>query len=145
MQNSGMPPPLVTWVEGLSTETVGEDLSFWPSPYFGPKTGLNLSEDLFLFFWSSPNFGQEKGLGLWLENFCFGLHYSQIFWIFCPPPPPPPLSKILLSLLELMERYLILNSHPLPYSRAYILYFFMKPTFSMFQQAIKCNRLFGNF
>ena len=32
--------PFVTWAEGLSTETVGKDL-FWP------KTGLNLSEDLF--------------------------------------------------------------------------------------------------
>ena len=25
------PPPFVTWAEGLSTQTVGEDLFFWPS------------------------------------------------------------------------------------------------------------------
>ena len=43
------PPPFVTWAEGLSTETVGEDLFL--------KSGLNLSEDLF--FCSSPNFGPE--------------------------------------------------------------------------------------
>ena len=45
-----MPPPFVTWEEGLSTETVGEDLFFWPSRNFGPKIGLNLSEDLFRLF-----------------------------------------------------------------------------------------------
>ena len=39
----------ITWAEGLSTKTVGEDLFFWPSRNFGPKTGLNLSGDLFLF------------------------------------------------------------------------------------------------
>ena len=50
--------------------------------FFGQKTGLNLSEGLF--FWSSPKFGQENGLGFGLENFHSGLHYSQIFWIFCP-------------------------------------------------------------
>ena len=54
-------PPFVTWAEGLSTET-----------FFWPKTGLNLSEDLF--FWSSPNFGQENGLGFGLKNFHSGLH-----------------------------------------------------------------------
>ena len=49
MQNYGMPPPFVTWAEDLSTQTVGEDLCFWPFPNFGPKTGLNLSQDLFFF------------------------------------------------------------------------------------------------
>ena len=72
-----MASPFVTWAEGLSTETVGEDLIFWLSPNFGPKTGLNLSEDLF--FWSSPNFGHENKLGFGLENFHSGLYYSQIF------------------------------------------------------------------
>ena len=44
MQNCGMPPPpFLTWAEDLSTETMGEDLFFWP------KTGLNLGEDLFFF------------------------------------------------------------------------------------------------
>ena len=33
--------------EGLSTKTVGEDLCFRPTPSSVPKTGLNLSEDLF--------------------------------------------------------------------------------------------------
>ena len=64
------PPPFVTWAEGLSTETVGEDLFFWPSPSFGPKTGLNLSED---FFWSSPNFEPKTVLQL-SEDLFFGLH-----------------------------------------------------------------------
>ena len=65
MQNCGMAPLSVTWAEGLSTETVGEDL-FWP------KTGQNLSESLF--FWFSPKFWQENKLGLGLENFHSGLH-----------------------------------------------------------------------
>ena len=42
MQNCGMPPsppPFVRWVEGLSTQTVGEDVCFWPAPNFGKKTG----------------------------------------------------------------------------------------------------------
>ena len=61
MQNCGMAPPVVTWAEGLSTQTVGEDLCFWSSPEFELKTGLNLGEDLFfLFFWSSPNFGPKS-------------------------------------------------------------------------------------
>ena len=56
---------------------------FSPGAYLGgatgpwPKTGLNLSEDLF--FWSSPKFGQENGFGFGLENFHSDLHYSQIF------------------------------------------------------------------
>ena len=70
-----MAPHFVTWVEG-------EDLFFWPAPNFGPKTGLNLSEDL-VFFGSSPNFGQENGLGFGLENFHSGLYNSQI-----PAPTP---------------------------------------------------------
>ena len=35
--------------EHTNGQNLGEDF------YFGPKSGLNLSEDLF--FWSSPNFG----------------------------------------------------------------------------------------
>ena len=61
--------PVVTWAEGLSTETVGADLLFWP------KTGLNLSEDLF-FIWSSPNFGPKTGLNLTEDFFFFGLHLN---------------------------------------------------------------------
>ena len=57
---------------------------FWSLLNYGPKTGLNLSEDLF--FWFSPNFGQENGFGFGLENFHSGLHYSQYSQIFCPPP-----------------------------------------------------------
>ena len=79
MQNCGSPPPpLVTWAEGLSTETVGEDL-------FLDKNWTKFEWRPF-FFWSSPNFGQENGLGFGLENFHSGLHYSQIFWISWPPP-----------------------------------------------------------
>ena len=52
MQNCGMAPPFVGWAEALSTQMVGEDLCFWPTP---KAIGLNLSEDFF--FWSSPNFG----------------------------------------------------------------------------------------
>ena len=80
MQNCGMPLPFVTWAGGLSTETMGEDLFFWPSPNFGPKTGLNLREDLFLFFFLVfSQLGHENGLGFGLENFHSGLYYSQIF------------------------------------------------------------------
>ena len=67
MQNCGIaPPPFVTWAEGLSTQTVGED-------FFWPKTGLYLSEDLF-FVWSSTKFGQENDLGFGPENFHSALH-----------------------------------------------------------------------
>ena len=78
-------PPFVNWAQGFSTQTVGEDLFFWSSPNFGPKSGLNLSEDLFLFL-SSLNVGQENGLilgGKFLTNFL-------IFLAPAPPPPPPP-------------------------------------------------------
>ena len=39
---------------GMAPKTVGEDLCFWPSPYFGPKTGL------FFFVCSSPNFRKKN-------------------------------------------------------------------------------------
>ena len=51
--------PGLAWAEGLRIQTVGEDLFYWSSPNFGPKTGLKLSEDLSV-FWSSPDFRQEK-------------------------------------------------------------------------------------
>ena len=54
MQNCGMAPPFGTWAEGLRTQTVREDRCF------GPKIGLNLSEDLF--FWSSSN-SEQKNTG----------------------------------------------------------------------------------
>ena len=47
-----MAPPFVTWAESFELtkeQNQGEDF------FFRPKTGLNLSEDLF--FWSSPDFG----------------------------------------------------------------------------------------
>ena len=62
-------PPFVSWAEALSTQMVGEDLWFCPTP---KRIGLNLSDDL-LFFWSSPNFGQKVGLNL-SENLFFCLH-----------------------------------------------------------------------
>ena len=66
-------------------QNLGEDF------FVGPKTGLNLNEDLF-FFWSSPNFGQENGLILSREIFLL------IFIILKFP--APPLSKILRKLLR---------------------------------------------
>ena len=85
-----MPPPLfVTWAESLSTKTDNIWLKsfFLVSPNFGPKSRLNLREDLFV-FWSSPNFGQKNELIL----------SGEIFLLVCivhkfpahPPPPPPP-------------------------------------------------------
>ena len=72
--------------EGLSTQTVSEDffwpktglnlsedLFFWSSPNFGPKPGPNLSEDLF--FWSSPNVRPKNGLNF-SEDLFFSLHLS---------------------------------------------------------------------
>ena len=50
MQNCGMPPPFVSWEEALSPQMVGEELWFRPTPNFGLKTELNLSEDLFFLF-----------------------------------------------------------------------------------------------
>ena len=66
-----------TWAEGLSAETVGEDLFSWPPPNFGPKTGLNLGEDLFFYSWSSPNIGPKTELNLSEDLFflfLFSLH-----------------------------------------------------------------------
>ena len=68
MQKCGMAPLLCNLgrkIERTIGQNLGEDLS---SPNFGPKTGLNLSEDLF-FFRSSSNFGQENGLILSGEIF----------------------------------------------------------------------------
>ena len=73
MHNCGMHLPFVSWAEGLSTQTVGEDLCFRPAPNFGQKIGLNLSGDLFLLR-SSPDFGQKSGLNL-----------SEAFFFWSPP------------------------------------------------------------
>ena len=80
MQNCGMAP--LRNLGGRCEHRNGGRRPFvWSSLNFGPKTGLNLSEDLFFvfLFWFSPNFGQENGLGFGLENFHSGLQYSQIF------------------------------------------------------------------
>ena len=86
MQNCGMPPPLFTWAEDLSPETVGEDLflaknrtKFEYRPFF---FGLNLI------------LGRKTDLVLgWkIFNLVFiNLKFSA--------PPPPPLSKILRTIL----------------------------------------------
>ena len=89
-----MAPLFVTWVEGLSTKTVGEDLCFGLHVILGQKPAK--FEWRPLFFWSSPNFGQENGLGFGLENFHSGFHYSQYSQIFWPP---SPFSKILRTLV----------------------------------------------
>ena len=83
-----------TWAQGLSIQTVGEDLCFWPAPNFGPKTGLNLDKD-FLFFRSSSNFGQENGPILGGKIFILIL----VMLKFSEFPGPSP-SKILRMLLE---------------------------------------------
>ena len=93
------PPPLLTWAESwgesLSTQTdriwvktLFFFFFFWSSPNFGPKTGLNLSEDLF--------FNLHLILGRktdWfsVEKFFF---WSSLFSNFLPP-----LLKILRALL----------------------------------------------
>ena len=72
------PPPFVSWAEALSTQRVGEDVSFGPVPNFGQKKGLNLSEDLFFFFCSSPKFGQKIGLNLSEDLFfCSSPNFGQ--------------------------------------------------------------------
>ena len=80
MQNCGVgPPSFVTWAEGFSTPTVGQDL----------------------FFWSSPDFGQENGLILGGKIFIpvvMILKFSEF-------PAPPPLSKILGTLLVARQLY----------------------------------------
>ena len=75
-RGGAFPPPFVTWAEGLSTQTVGEDLCLWPAPNFGPKTGFNLSEDLF--FYLHLILGKKNGLNLsedlFFYFFIFGNH-----------------------------------------------------------------------
>ena len=70
-----MAPPFLTRVEGLSAQTVGEDLFLGLSPNFGPKTGLNLSEDLF-FFDIHLILGRKTD---WWKKIYSGLRCSQIF------------------------------------------------------------------
>ena len=76
------PPPFVTWAESLSAQTVGEDLCFWPSPNFGPKTGLNLCEDLFFEGGLHLILGTKNGL----EKFSFPSSSFSKFLNFLPPP-----------------------------------------------------------
>ena len=71
MRNCGMASPFVTWAEGLSTKTVGEDLFFglhlfWAKnrTKFEWRPFSFLTEDLF--FWYSLNFGPNPPF--------FGLH-----------------------------------------------------------------------
>ena len=57
---------------------------FWLSPNFGPKTGLNLSEDLFFFWYSKSDFG-ILGLNLilgWKTDFEDGKRTGgkNLFW-----------------------------------------------------------------
>ena len=88
MQNCGMALPLctVSWAESLRTQTVCEDLCFWPAPKFGPKTGLNLSktglnlsEDLFFFFGLHLILDRKTGLILAAKILILIFVYSQIF------------------------------------------------------------------
>ena len=44
-----MPPPLCTFGKGFEHRNGERRPFFWPSPNFGPKTGLNLSDDHFFF------------------------------------------------------------------------------------------------
>ena len=70
--------------EHTNERNLGED-------FFWPKTGLNLSEDLF--FWSSPNFGQQNRLILSGAIFLLVFILVKISG--------PPISKILRTLLVL--------------------------------------------
>ena len=95
-------PPSVTWAEGLSTETVGEDL-FWP------KTGLTLSEDLFFFFFFGLHLiSGRKRTWFWAGKFSFWSSLISNFLNFLPPP----FSKILRTLLSpnMWTSYILVNA-----------------------------------
>ena len=104
-------PPFVTWAEGLSTETVSEDLFLAknrtkfecnPTSFFfglhlivGQKIMLNLSEDFFFGLHLSLSRKTDLVLGWNIFILVFIILKSSEFRV----PPPPPLSKILLALL----------------------------------------------
>ena len=72
---------------------MGENLFFWPSRNFGPKTGLNLSENLF-FFGLHLSLGRKMDLVLGWKIFILVFiifKFSEFL--------PPPLSKIQRTLL----------------------------------------------
>ena len=80
-----MAPLFVTLAEDLSTQTVGEDLFFVGSfSMLGPKTGINLSEDLF--FWWLSNLELENGLIL--SGKFFILVFVTLKFSKFPAPPP---------------------------------------------------------
>ena len=94
LRRLGSPPPEPQNNPSLRISGYAPEVSAhkrWAKTFFGgPKSGLNLSEDLFV--WSLPNFGQENGMIL------SGIIFTN-FLIFLAPPPPP-LSKILRTQLS---------------------------------------------
>ena len=87
---------------------MGEDLFSWPPPNFGPKTGLNLSKDLFSFFFFF--FGLHLILGRKTDLILGWKIFILVFIILkfseFPGLPPPPLSKILRTILVIFIKEL---------------------------------------
>ena len=86
-----MAPPFVTWAEGLSTKNGGQRPFFWFSRNFGPKTGVNLSVELFFFVGLHLIFGRKTDLVLGWKIFILVFIILKFSG--------PPLSKILRTLL----------------------------------------------
>ena len=71
MQNCGMPsPPFVTWAQGFSIQTVGEDL-FLSSPNFVQKNGLLLGGKIFILVFIIYKFSDFPGPPFRKSCVCF--------------------------------------------------------------------------
>ena len=86
MQNCGMAIPFRTCAEGLSTQTVGEDLCSWPASNFGPRTGLNLSEDLFFSFGFHLILGKKKRTKFWVKTCFLFVIFLVFIWFWTGKP-----------------------------------------------------------
>ena len=64
--------------EGLSSQTIVEDICFWPASSSVPKTELNWSEDLF--FGSSSD---RTGKPDWIDSGWKNFHYLKYSSFFC--------------------------------------------------------------
>ena len=71
----------------MSTQTVGEELCFWPAPNFLAKNRTKFECRPFSFFWSSPDSGQENRSDS-VEKFSFwSLLFSNFLNFLLPPFP----------------------------------------------------------
>ena len=106
----GMPPPLCNLGRGLEHRNGGQRPFLWPSRNFGPKTGLNLSEDLF--FGLHLILGRKTNLVLGRKIFIWSSLLSNFLnFLALPPFENPAYATGLSSLLERVPSYVPTPGH----------------------------------